>query len=299
MQEILTAAWLPGVEPFNFPTGSPVSSSFYLDPGSVTVPQDVFEAAGKPAGELLGVIAAAVAARYADPLFLEATPATGLGAGKAPLSTGSPKTGDFPSYAYAAEYTPSGWAATGLTTSGFPSYASTSWRLGSPGSVASVVAEVTSYGGGALPAYVATGFSLGGASGVAYGLNSTALGAGFNTAAGSLTLSWKGNAGFDISNLESKLSDYLLNPSHPQNQSKAIWFEQALGFKKSDWLQLASQITFDESKAIATTLTQYGQKFEQIITINGLNGKAIDVPFIFIKDNTGTVSFVTGIPVKK
>jgi len=108
-----------------------------------------------------------------------------------------------------------------------------------------------------------------------------------------------GNAGFDTANLQSKLDGYLLDPAHPQNQTKATWFQQALGFDKSNWQQLGSQITFNEATAIATKTTQYGKTFEQVIPITGANGKTIDVPFVFMKDNTGTVRLVTGIPAKK
>jgi filamentous hemagglutinin len=62
---------------------------------------------------------------------------------------------------------------------------------------------------------------------------------------------------------------------------------------------LASQITFDETKAVATKVTKYGQTFEQAIPISGMNGKSIEVTFVFMKDNTGTVRLVTGIPGKK
>lgn len=96
----------------------------------------------------------------------------------------------------------------------------------------------------------------------------------------------------------SRANGYLLDATHPQNKKKAIWFEQALGFNKSNWQQLASQTTFDESKAVATKVTQYGQTFEQAVPISGLNGKTIDVTFVFMKDNAGTVRLVTGIPAK-
>jgi hypothetical protein len=105
--------------------------------------------------------------------------------------------------------------------------------------------------------------------------------------------------GFDTTNLQSKLEGYILDSTHPQNQTKAIWFQQALGFDKSNWQQLGSQITFNESTAIATKLSQYGKTFEQVIPIVGKNGKTIDVTFVFMKDNTGTVRLVTGIPTKK
>jgi filamentous hemagglutinin len=77
-------------------------------------------------------------------------------------------------------------------------------------------------------------------------------------------------------------SRYLISAaSDSQNQTKATWFQQALGFDQSNWQQLASQITFNESTAVATKITQYGQTFEQIIPISGANGKAVTCPGIF------------------
>lgn len=95
------------------------------------------------------------------------------------------------------------------------------------------------------------------------------------------------------------MEGYLLDAAHPQNQTKANWFQQALGFDKSNWQGLASQIRFDETKAVATKMSQYGQTFEQTIPITGVNGKTIGVPFVFMKDSSGTVRLVTGIPAKK
>ncbi|WP_411859856.1 DUF6883 domain-containing protein [Cupriavidus pauculus] len=107
------------------------------------------------------------------------------------------------------------------------------------------------------------------------------------------------SVGFDTSNLESKLSGYLLVAAHPQNQTKANWFSQALGFDRSNWRDLASQLRFDPATAVATKTTQYGQTYEQVIPITGANGKTINTTFVFMKDNSGTVRFVTGIPTKK
>jgi filamentous hemagglutinin len=50
---------------------------------------------------------------------------------------------------------------------------------------------------------------------------------------------------------------------------------------------------------VATKTSQYGQTFEPFIPITGTNGKTINVPFVFIKDSSGVVRFVTGIPAKK
>ena len=106
------------------------------------------------------------------------------------------------------------------------------------------------------------------------------------------------NVGFDTSNLQNKLSGYLLDSTHPQNQSKANWFSQALGFDQSNWRGLAKQLYFDPATAVPTKTTQYGQTYEQIIPIMGANGKTINTTFVFMKDNSGTVRLVTGIPTK-
>jgi filamentous hemagglutinin len=36
-----------------------------------------------------------------------------------------------------------------------------------------------------------------------------------------------------------------------------------------------------------------------MIPVTGVNGKVIDVPFVFIKDNSGAVKLITGVPPKK
>ncbi len=107
------------------------------------------------------------------------------------------------------------------------------------------------------------------------------------------------DVGFDTSNLQSKLEGYLLDPTHPQNQTKATWFQQALGFDKSNWQDLGSQLRFDEATAIQTKSTQYGQTFDQSLPIKGANGRTIDTTFVFMKDANGVVRFITGIPTKK
>lgn len=99
--------------------------------------------------------------------------------------------------------------------------------------------------------------------------------------------------------INSKLDGYLLNKEHPIGGSKAKWFEKALGFNKNNSQQLSSQIIFDKSKAVQTAVTEYGTKYSQIIPIKGVNGKIIDVEFVWIKNNDGIVRLVTSIPTKK
>ena len=96
-----------------------------------------------------------------------------------------------------------------------------------------------------------------------------------------------------------KLSAYLLEPNHPVGGSKAKWFEEALGFIKDNSNLLAEQMVFDFDKATKTITNEYGTKFSQVISIQGVNGKIIDVEFIWIKNNDGVIRFVTSIPTKK
>ncbi|MBN1961756.1 MAG: hypothetical protein JW841_12500 [Deltaproteobacteria bacterium] len=96
-----------------------------------------------------------------------------------------------------------------------------------------------------------------------------------------------------------KLKRYLLNPEHPVGKEKARWFEQALGYTQNNMNALAKQIIFDENKAQITSTTEHGVKYNQVITINGANGRIIDVTFAWIRKNDGAVCLVTGIPSKK
>jgi len=101
--------------------------------------------------------------------------------------------------------------------------------------------------------------------------------------------------------VEDKAYRYFLNPDHPEGGPKAKWFEKALGFNRSNQSKLTSQIVFNESHAKPTVMTTYGQKYEQIINIQGANGKTIGVPFIWLKyKDDGVVRLVTvpSIPSK-
>ncbi|MND12391.1 Filamentous hemagglutinin [compost metagenome] len=96
-----------------------------------------------------------------------------------------------------------------------------------------------------------------------------------------------------------KLDTYLLDKNHPVVGSKAEWFDKALGFNKNNSDGLAKQIVFDSTKAVKTSETPYGIKYDQTIPISGTNGRTIDVKFGWIKNNDGVVRLVTAIPAKK
>jgi hypothetical protein len=96
-----------------------------------------------------------------------------------------------------------------------------------------------------------------------------------------------------------KLQRYLLNPDHPVGKDKAKWFKEALGYTLDNAQKLADQINFDPLKAELTEVTEYGMKYNQVITITGANGRSIDVLTAWIKNNDGIVRFVTAVPAKK
>lgn len=108
------------------------------------------------------------------------------------------------------------------------------------------------------------------------------------------------NARIYSKTVRDKLNNYLLEETHPVGGTKAKWFREALGFTKKNWEKLAKQIVFDATKAVAKEKTKYGQMFEQVIEINGANGRRISVQFNFIQKNgENFVRLVGAIPSKK
>ena len=96
--------------------------------------------------------------------------------------------------------------------------------------------------------------------------------------------------------MDDKLARYLLNPEHPIGGPKAKWFEEALGFTRSNADDLAKQLTFDPAKAIQTAVTEHGTKFNQLIDVVGANGRTIPVKVAWIRNNDGVVRSVTAVP---
>ena len=99
--------------------------------------------------------------------------------------------------------------------------------------------------------------------------------------------------------VDEKLNDYLLNPDYPVGGSKAKWFDEALGYNKSNIEDFSKQIVFDSKKAVQTSVTEHGVKYNQIISIKGANGNVIDIKFAWIKNNDGIIRLITSIPTKK
>jgi hypothetical protein len=99
--------------------------------------------------------------------------------------------------------------------------------------------------------------------------------------------------------IKRKVEGYLLNPEHAKGGPKADWFNQALGFTRENAAELERQVVFDPGKAVQTGVTQFGTTYNQVISITGANGKAIDVLFGWIRNDDGVVRLVTAIPTKR
>jgi hypothetical protein len=93
-----------------------------------------------------------------------------------------------------------------------------------------------------------------------------------------------------------KLWRYLLDREHEVGGPKADWFERALGYTRESLPDLARQIVFDPNKAWETTVTQFGTKYNQVISISGPNGKSIDILTGWIRGSDGVVKLVTAVP---
>lgn len=96
-----------------------------------------------------------------------------------------------------------------------------------------------------------------------------------------------------------KLDGYLLNPAHEEGGPKARWLKSALGFSSDNADELAKQLVFDESKAVARELTEFGQKYEQTINLVGANEKVIPTQVVWIKNPDNVTRLVTLIPTDR
>lgn len=95
-----------------------------------------------------------------------------------------------------------------------------------------------------------------------------------------------------------KLTDYLLNPDHPDGGPKAEFFKSTLGIEKSDHKFLADQITrgAKSAKLYRVGVTQYGFTHGALMVITGRNDRevVIETGWIIIGENAARL--VTAYP---
>lgn len=96
--------------------------------------------------------------------------------------------------------------------------------------------------------------------------------------------------------VEEKLDRYLLNSEHPIGGAKARWFKEALGFTRANSDELVKQLAFDSTKAVQTSVMEYGVKLNQLIEVLGANGRKIPVKVAWIRNHDGVVRLVTAVP---
>jgi len=97
-----------------------------------------------------------------------------------------------------------------------------------------------------------------------------------------------------------KITDYLLNPAHPDNGGKAAFFE-GLGFRRREWKTLAKALQALAMRTEVTTSTEspHGRKYVIIGRVASPSGNAAVVQTIWIVDKGQDVArLVTAYPRK-
>jgi hypothetical protein len=76
-----------------------------------------------------------------------------------------------------------------------------------------------------------------------------------------------------------KLEGYALNPDHDPGKHKARVFKSALGFEQNDWEALSQRILAALPFHAATFKgnAPYGERYEVVLPIAGLNGQTKEV----------------------
>jgi filamentous hemagglutinin len=74
-----------------------------------------------------------------------------------------------------------------------------------------------------------------------------------------------------------KITDYVLNPDHPQGRNKARVFESALGFNRSNADDLIAQLRKGvvTNQPMAGTVDEYGSRFTVDISVRGPKAKGV------------------------
>ena len=82
-----------------------------------------------------------------------------------------------------------------------------------------------------------------------------------------------------------KVTDYLLNASHPDNGGKAEFFER-LGFRQDEWTVLADALRrlARETEVTASSASPHGQKFVVVGRLETPAGRNAMVQTIWIMD---------------
>ncbi len=93
----------------------------------------------------------------------------------------------------------------------------------------------------------------------------------------------------------SKLVDYALNREHSDGRDKAIAFERALGYNKTNYQDLMDNILRNLANypAVFKGKNQYGEKYEVAMELTGPNGKTAKVLTAWLVDQDGKAKLVS------
>lgn len=85
---------------------------------------------------------------------------------------------------------------------------------------------------------------------------------------------------------DGKLKNYALNPSHSTGKNKAKVFKSALGYDQSNYKDLKQKIldNFNDKELKYKGHIDYGDRYEQVMSITGPNGNTVDVTTAWIKE---------------
>ncbi|MFA9457420.1 DUF6883 domain-containing protein [Halalkalibacter sp. AB-rgal2] len=99
---------------------------------------------------------------------------------------------------------------------------------------------------------------------------------------------------------DEKLLNYALDKTHRIGKDKAVAFEKALGYTKSNYLELRNNVlrNLKRTKAEFTGEDQYGQRYKVLMRLKGPNGKEADVMTAWIVDSNTERTRLVSIYVK-
>ena len=97
-----------------------------------------------------------------------------------------------------------------------------------------------------------------------------------------------------------KITDYLLNPDHPDGASKAVFFE-AFGFSASAWETLAAALKrIGQENPVNAVASVHGRKYIVDGPLQTPSGRIVRVRTVWIiDDETETPRLVTAYPRDK
>ncbi len=98
--------------------------------------------------------------------------------------------------------------------------------------------------------------------------------------------------------VENKARHYLLDEQNEKGKAKAHWLVGSLGFSPDKLDEFVQQVRYDPDAAKYSRLTEWGERFTQIIALEGPNGRVMPAKFVWqVEDEVPRL--ITMTPAKK